>query len=136
MVQSMARLANATGSVERASEAYEQLYRNALQTGVSVSESGAGRLPGVHRRSRRGGERLDLPSIADGTTHLFDVTVPGARQANRAEASLSSATRFIELDALAWSNSTVRVMVRNISGAAFDLDAATLSVAVTKRRIP
>jgi hypothetical protein len=30
----------------------------------------------------------------------------------------------------------VRVMARNISGSAFDLGAATLSVAVTKRRIP
>ena len=33
-------------------------------------------------------------------------------------------------------NNTVRAMVRNISGAAFDLSAATLSVAVTKRRAP
>ena len=33
-------------------------------------------------------------------------------------------------------NNTVRVAVRNISGGAFDLGAATLSVAVTKRRMP
>jgi hypothetical protein len=30
----------------------------------------------------------------------------------------------------------VRVLARNISGSTFDLGAATLSVAVTKRRIP
>jgi hypothetical protein len=79
---------------------------------------------------------LDLPSIAGGATRLFDVAVPGARQGDRAEASLASSTRFIELDAFTWSNNTVRVMARNASGAAFDLGAATLSVAVTKRRLP
>ena len=79
---------------------------------------------------------LDLPSLAPGATHLVDVTVARARQGDRAEASLASSTRFIELDAFAWSNNTVRVLARNISGAAFDLGAARLSVAVTKRRIP
>jgi hypothetical protein len=44
--------------------------------------------------------------------------------------------RFIELDAFAWSNNTVRVLARNISGGAFDLGPATLFVAVTKRRVP
>ena len=43
---------------------------------------------------------LDLPSLAPGAVHLLDVTVPGARQGDRAEASLASSTRFIELDAL------------------------------------
>jgi hypothetical protein len=79
---------------------------------------------------------LDLPSIAGGAAHLFDVILTGARQGDIAEASLVSSTRFIELDAFAWSNNTVRVAVRNISGGAFDLGAATLSVAVTKRRMP
>ena len=79
---------------------------------------------------------LGLPSPADRTVHLVDVTVPGARQGDRAEASLASSTRLIELDAAAWSNKTVRVLARNVSGAAFDLGAATLSVAVTKRRVP
>jgi hypothetical protein len=60
----------------------------------------------------------------------------GARQGDRAEASLASSTRFIDLDAFARSNSTVRVLTRNVSGGAFDLGTATLSVAVTKRRIP
>ena len=67
---------------------------------------------------------------------MVDVTVSGARQGDRAEASPASSTRFIELNAFTWSNNTVRVMARNISGSSFDLGAATLSVAVTKRRIP
>jgi hypothetical protein len=40
------------------------------------------------------------------------------------------------LDAFAWTNNTVRVLARNVSGGAFDLAAATLLVAVIKRRIP
>jgi len=49
---------------------------------------------------------------------------------------LLALARFVELDAFVWCNNTVRVMARNVSGGAFDLDPATLSVAVTKRRIP
>jgi hypothetical protein len=79
----------------------------------------------------------DLPSLAPGTTSLLDVTVAGCRQGDLAIAALASSTRFIELDAFAWTNNTVRVMARNISpGATFDLGPATLSVAVTKRRVP
>jgi hypothetical protein len=77
---------------------------------------------------------LDLPNLAAGVVHLVDVAVPGARQGDRAEASLASSARFIELDAFTWSNNTVRVMARNVSGVAFELGAATLSVAVTRRR--
>jgi len=44
--------------------------------------------------------------------------------------------RFIHLAASAWTNNTVRVMARNISGATFDLAATTLSVEVVKRRVP
>jgi hypothetical protein len=61
--------------------------------------------------------------------------VAGARRGDRAEASLASSTRLIELDATAWSNNTARVLARNMSEASFDLGAATLSVAVTKGRI-
>ena len=79
----------------------------------------------------------DLPSSVPGTTSLRDVTVNGARQGDLAHAALASSTRFIELDAAAWSNNTVRVLARNISpSATFDLGAATLSVQVTKRRVP
>ena len=79
---------------------------------------------------------LDLWPLAPGAVHLIDVAVTGARQGDRAEASLASSTRFIELDAFVWSNNTVRVLARNVSGSTFDLGAATLSVAVTKRRTP
>jgi hypothetical protein len=78
----------------------------------------------------------DLPSLASGATALTDVTVTGSRQGDLAQASLVSSTRFIDLTAFAWTNNTVRVMARNISGATFDLAAATLSVGVTKRRVP
>jgi hypothetical protein len=78
----------------------------------------------------------DLPSLAPGATSLLDVTVNGARAGDLVSASLLSSTRFIEFDAAMWSNNTVRVMARNISGATFDLAAATLSVGVLKRRVP
>ncbi len=78
----------------------------------------------------------DLTSLAPGATSLTDVTVNGARAGDLASASLVSSTRFIELDAAVWSNDTVRVMPRNISGATLDLAAATLSVGLAKRRVP
>ena len=79
----------------------------------------------------------DLPSLAPGVTSLLDVTVTGCRVGDLADAALASSTRFIELDATAWANNSVRVMVRNISpGATFDLAATTLSVVVTKRWVP
>jgi hypothetical protein len=79
----------------------------------------------------------DLPNLAPGATSLLDVTVTGCRQGDLAEAALTSSTRFIELDTAAWTNTTVRVLARNISSSAtFDLGAATLSVVATKRRVP
>jgi tape measure domain-containing protein len=39
LTQSLARLQNAVGSVERASEVYERLYRASLDTGIAVAES-------------------------------------------------------------------------------------------------
>jgi hypothetical protein len=79
----------------------------------------------------------DLPNLAPGATSLLDVTFTGCRQGDLAHVTLASSTRFIELDAAAWTNNTVRVMARDISlGATFDLAAAALSAAVTKRRVP
>ena len=78
----------------------------------------------------------DLPSLAPGATALTDVTVPGARQGDLAQAALASSTRFIELDATAWSSNTARVMARNISAATFDLGSAVLAVQVAKWRVP
>jgi hypothetical protein len=78
-----------------------------------------------------------LPNLAPGATSLLDVTVTGCRQGDPVHAAQASSTRFIELDAAAWTDNTVRVMARNISPTAtFDLGPATLSVAVTKRRVP
>ena len=96
---------------------------------------GSARLP-VGKREFAVEVPLDLPSLAPGAVQLVDVTVPGVGPGDRAEASLASSTRFIELDAFAWSKNTVRLMARNVSGSTFDLGAATLSVAVTERRIP
>ena len=70
----------------------------------------------------------DLPTLAPGAISLLDVTVTGARQGDLAHAVLASSTRFIELDAAAWSNNTVRMLARNVSNTIIDLAAATLSV--------
>jgi hypothetical protein len=78
----------------------------------------------------------DLPSLAAGATAQFDVTVTGARVGDSAQASLATSSRFFELDATAWSNNSVRMPARNVSNTTIDLGAATLSVPVTKRRIP
>jgi hypothetical protein len=87
----------------------------------------------VGTREFRAEATWDLPS---GATNLLGVTVSGCRQGDLADAALASSTRFSELDAAAWTTNTVRVMARNISpGVTFDFAAATLSVAVTKRRI-
>ena len=77
-----------------------------------------------------------MPILAAGATSLRDITVAGARPGDLASASLTTSSRFFELDAHVWSNNTVRVMARNISAATFDLAAATLSVGVVKRRVP
>jgi hypothetical protein len=95
-----------------------------------------GVLLGSGRREFAAEVSWDLPSLAPGATSLIDVTVNGARAGDLAQASMVSSTRFIELDAAVWSNNTVRVVARNISAATFDLAAATLSVGVTKRRVP
>lgn len=43
-------------------------------------------------------------------------------------AALMSSTRFVKLDAMAWTNNTMRVVARNIPGAASDLAALTVAV--------
>jgi len=78
----------------------------------------------------------DLPSLAPGANSSLDVTVDGARQGDLATAALVSSTRFIALDAAAWTTDTARVEARTIATATFDLAAVTLSVQVTKWRVP
>ncbi len=56
--------------------------------------------------------------------------------ANPGAAGPRSPSQFFELDATAWSNNTVRVLARNASNTTIDLGAVTLSVQVTKRRVP
>jgi PDZ domain-containing secreted protein len=63
------------------------------------------------------------------------MAVNGARADALAHTSLVSSTRLSELDAAVWSNSTVRVMARNISGPTFGLATGMLSVGVAKRRV-
>ena len=67
----------------------------------------------------------DLPSLAAGATTNIDVTVPGARRGDFADASLDTSSIAFVLDCHVWSNNSVRVTARNISGATFDLAAAT-----------
>ncbi len=93
-------------------------------------------LPGSGRMTYSVEQAWDLPSLTAGSTSLLDVTVPGARPGDLALASLESSTRFIEISAFVWSNNTVRVLARNISGSTFDLASEQLSVSVMKRRVP
>ena len=114
----------------------EALRLFGLPEDVPASLCGTPALP-VGQREFAAEMSWDLPNLAPGATQLQDISVPGCRQGDLAQAALASSTRFIELDAAAWSNNTVRVMARNISPTAtFDLGPATLSVAATKRRIP
>ena len=113
----------------------EALRRYGLPEAAPALLRGTPTLP-VGQREFAAEVSWNLPNLAPGETSLTDVTVPGARQGDLVHAALASPTRFIELDAAAWSNNTVQVMARNISPATFDLGAATLSVQVTKRRVP
>jgi hypothetical protein len=96
----------------------------------------SGPLSGSGRREFAAEVSWDLPSLAAGATAMLDVTVTGARVGDLAQASLAVSSRFLELDASAWSNNTVRVLARNVSNTTIDLAAATLSLKVTKRRVP
>ncbi|MBL6082719.1 hypothetical protein JMJ56_32700 [Belnapia sp. T18] len=66
-----------------------------------------------------------LPNPAPpGATSLLDVVVIGCRQGDLVDVALAPLTRFIELDAAAWTNKTARVKARNISlSATFNLTA-------------
>jgi hypothetical protein len=71
-----------------------------------------------------------LPSLAPGATSPPDVTVTGRRRGDPAHAAQASSTRFIELDAAAWTTDTVRLLAGSISlSATFGLAAAPLSLA-------
>lgn len=97
--------------------------------------NGTPTLPESGQREYAAEDSWDLPSLAAGATSLRDITVAGARPGDIASASLTTSSRFFELDAHVWSNNTVRVMVRNISNTTIDLGPATLAVEVRKRRV-
>jgi hypothetical protein len=78
----------------------------------------------------------DLPSLTAGSTANIDVTVPGARRGDFADASLETSSIAFVLDCHVWSNNSVRVTARNVSASTMDLAAAALSVQVVKRRVP
>jgi hypothetical protein len=77
----------------------------------------------------------DLPSMPPGTTTNADVTVPGARRGDLADASLDTSSIAFVLDCHVWSNDKVRVTARNVSLSTVDLPAAALHVQVVKRRV-
>jgi hypothetical protein len=78
----------------------------------------------------------DLPSLGPGATANVDVTVPGARRGDFADASLDTSRIAFVLDCHVWSNNSVRVTAGNVSASTVDLAAAALSVQVLKRRVP
>ncbi len=96
----------------------------------------SGPLSGSGRREFATEVSRDLPNLAAGATANVDVTVTGARVGDLVQASLATSSRFVELDANAWSTNTVRVLARNVSNTTIDLAAVTLSVQVTNRRVP
>jgi hypothetical protein len=77
----------------------------------------------------------DLPSMPPGATTNADVTVPGARRGDFADASLDTSSIAFVLDCHVWSNDKVRVTARNVSLSTVDLPAAALHVQVVKRRV-
>jgi hypothetical protein len=70
----------------------------------------------------------DLPSLTAGATANIDVTVPGARRGDFADASLDTSSIAFVLDCHVWSNNSLRVPARNVSASTVDLAAARLSV--------
>lgn len=63
-----------------------------------------------------------------------DVTVPGARRGDFAEATLDTSSIAFVLDCHVWSNNSVRVTACNVSASTMDLAVAPLAVQVVKRR--
>jgi hypothetical protein len=77
----------------------------------------------------------DLPNLGPGAVANADVTVPGARRGDFADASLDTSSIAFILDCHVWSNDKVRITARNVSLSTVDLPAAALHVQVVKRRV-
>ncbi|WP_135468558.1 glycosyl hydrolase family 28-related protein [Crenalkalicoccus roseus] len=95
--------------------------------------NGTPTLPNSGQRSFVAEVEVDLPSLAPGAEHLFDVTLPGARPGDPCSAALATSSRFVQVAGHVWTNNTVRVVARNVSGFSVDLPSATLTVEVRKR---
>jgi hypothetical protein len=78
----------------------------------------------------------DLPSLGPGATANVNVTVPGARRGDFADASLDTGSIAFVLDCHVPSNNSVRVTARNVSAAMVDLVAAPLAVQEVRRWLP
>ena len=76
------------------------------------------------------------PVSATGAAANVDVTVPGARRGDFADASLDTSSITFVLDCHVWSNNSVRVTARNVSASTVSLAVALLSLQVVKRRVP
>jgi hypothetical protein len=77
----------------------------------------------------------DLPNLGPGAVANADVTVPGARRGDFADASLDTSSITFVLDCHVWSNDKVRVTARNVSLSTVDLPAAALHMQVVKRKV-
>ncbi|MCX8005788.1 MAG: hypothetical protein N2688_12685, partial [Burkholderiaceae bacterium] len=97
--------------------------------------NGTPTLPNSGQRCFVAETEVDLPNLAPGAEHLFDVTVQGARQGDLCSASLATSSRFIQVAGHVWTNNTARVAARNVSGFSVDLAGATVAVEVRKRRV-
>ncbi|GIX10741.1 glycosyl hydrolase family 28-related protein [Elioraea sp.] len=107
-----------------------------LPEGAPAILNGTPTLPNSGQRNFVLETEVDLPNLAPGAEHLFDVTVTGARPGDLCSVSLATSSRFVQVAGHVWTNNTVRVVARNVSAFSVDLPAATLSVEVSKRRIP
>ena len=57
----------------------------------------------------------DLPNLGHGTTAKVDVTLPGARRGDFADASRETSSIAFVLDCHVWSNNSVRVTAQKVS---------------------
>jgi hypothetical protein len=89
----------------------------------------------VGARSLSREKTRNLPNLIGGASANIDVTVPGARRGDVADASLDTSSIAFVLNCHVWPGTSVQVTARNVSASTADLAVATLSVKVVKRRV-
>jgi hypothetical protein len=114
----------------------EALRLYGLPEAAPVILNGAPILPNSGQRHFAVETEVDLPNLDPGAEHLFDVALAGARQGDHVAVSLATPSRFIQVAGHVWSNNTVRVVARNVSGFSVDLPGVMLAVEVRKRGVP